>query len=156
MLPHPSRWRSESVESGSVHFLHIKQLLVHFVVCTSSYWLGQQSFTNLIMLCRVVISYKNREGLNRDGVTLLCWWGNIHNFERGNIIFAIYMSYYPSYHQGRDLLKIHVLTYRGCINIDGENGEFTSCIASNINTTESCPTPPLKLDCHRDLVKHPK
>ena len=53
---------------------------VRFVICTSSYWLGQQSFTNLIMLCRTVIAYKRREVLKRDGVTLLCWWGNIHKF----------------------------------------------------------------------------
>ena len=46
--------------------------LVRFVICTSNYWLGQQSFTNLIMLCRTVIACKSHEVLKRDGVTLLC------------------------------------------------------------------------------------
>ena len=46
--------------------------LERFLVCTSSYWFGQQSFTNLIVLCRAAIAYKSREVLKRDGVTLLC------------------------------------------------------------------------------------
>ena len=45
--------------------------LVRFVVGTSSYWLGQQSFTNLIVLCRTVIAHKNHGILKHDGVTLL-------------------------------------------------------------------------------------
>ena len=53
---------------------------MRFVICTSSYWLGQQSLTNLIMLCRTVIACKSHEVLKRGGVTLLCWWGNIHKF----------------------------------------------------------------------------
>ena len=68
--------------------------LVRFVICTSSYWLGQQSFTNLIMLCRTVIAYKRREVLKRDGVTLLCWWGNIHKFCISDEVISCSQSMY--------------------------------------------------------------
>ena len=92
--------------------------LVRFVVCTSSYWFGQQSFTNLIMMCYAVIAYKSREVLKRDGVTLLCWWGNIHKFCISDEVTSYLQSMYftiPVITRAWILLKIHVLWYRWCI-----------------------------------------
>ena len=98
--------------------------LVRFVVCTRSYWLTQQSFTNLIILCRTVVAYKSHEVLKHDGVTLLCWWGNIHKCCVSDVVTSYSQSMYFTISvviRAWILLKIHVLTYRGCINIDGED-----------------------------------
>ena len=89
--------------------------LVRFVVCASSFWHGQQSFTNLVVLCRTVIAYKSREVLNRDVVTLLCWWGNIHKFCVSDEVTSYSQSMYLTISviiRACILLKIRVLSYR--------------------------------------------
>ena len=124
MLPHPSRWRSESDESGSVHFINLKRF--PFALCTSSYWFRQHSFTNLIMTCCIVIAYKSREVLKRDGVTLLCWWGNIHKFCISDEVTS-YLQFI--YFTIPVIIRAWILLQNSCftismvyryINIDGE------------------------------------
>ena len=93
---------------------------MRFLVCTSSYWLGQQSFTNLIVLCRDVIAYKFREVLKHDGVTLLCWWGNIYKFCVSDEVTSYFQSIYLTLSviiRACLFWKIHGISYRGCINI---------------------------------------
>ena len=72
----------------------------------------------LIMVCRNTIAYKSREVLKRDGVTLLCWWGNIHKFCVAHEVTSYSQSMYLTIWVTINawiLLKIHVLSYRGCI-----------------------------------------
>ena len=69
---------------------------MRFLGGTGSYWLGQQSFIKFIVLCRAVIAYKSREVLKRDGVTLLCWWGNIYTFCISDEVTSYLQSMYPT------------------------------------------------------------
>ena len=74
------------------------------------------------MLCRAVIAYKSREVLKRDGVTLLYWWGNIHKFCISDEVTSYSQSMYLTISAIIwILLKSHVWSYRGCININKEN-----------------------------------
>ena len=69
-------------------------------------------------MCYAVIAYKRREVLKRDGVTLLCWWGNIHKFCISDEVTSYLQSMYftiPVIIRAWILLKIHVLSYRWCI-----------------------------------------
>ena len=118
--------------------------LVRFVICTSSYWLGQQSFTNLIMLCRTVIACKSHEVLKRDGVTLLCWWGNIHKFCLSDEVTSYSQSMYLTIPV---IIRAWILLQNACCvisvvytNIDEEMFYFWS--VPNAGVAGKLETPP--------------
>ena len=119
--------------------------LVRFVICTSSYWLGQQSFTNLVMLCRTVIACKSHEVLKRDGVTLLCWWGNIHKFCISDEVTSYSQSMYLTIPV---IIRAWILLKNACcvisvvyINIDEEMFLLLSTECRNCRKPRDAPDP---------------
>ena len=104
------RWRSESDVSGSVHFLHLKVFL-HALFALAVIGSDHKPLTNLVRLCLTVIAFISREVLKSDGVTLLCWWGNIHKFCISDEVTSYSQSMYLTISviiRAWTLLKIHV------------------------------------------------